>query len=356
MPRGVTDGLTENGRREEQAMDKTWRMGAVLAMACAMMGLGDGCVALPVGHKSFREEWAGESRRAGAGRAVSASVDIRAEGRGGGRVAVGLKGTVEMEWKRERPVYRVEVSKWKWISAGAFPGMAEKVYRTKRTLRPMFGEKYSGNSLSGIGAPATKASGGGILLSWLFCTPFAVPFELLGVVDHECESHHWEGTNAVLLTKFSSGSRKKIGAWTWWDDPELVHQRPVKSGYSHYMLVGFHRYCTYTVSDKTQVGTKEAVPERRSASWSVTGPYEVELTIKKLEEKQSPDCKLKQEVQEDGGEAVFELPRGVRGRVELKVKVLVSDRRLADEENEFRRAVLEKANGTMREVVVTVRE
>lgn len=332
-------------------MKRRWKQAAGLVLACAALWEAGGCVAIPVSRKSIREEWAGEAVRAGEGVVTEAAAEAWAEGRGGGKVAVGVKGRGEREWKRERPMNRVEVVKWKWISAGAFPGMAESIFRSRRSLRPLYGERYAGKTAGGgVEAPPTKWALGGILPSWLFWTPVAAPFELLGFVPNECGSHHWGGTNAVLLTKFSAIHRKEIGAWTWWDDPELAHQRPTKSGYTHYMLAGFHRYCTYTVGDVERVGTKEAGAERERRAWAVTGPYIVDVGI--------PASKwvTSQPVPAGREEVEVALPPGARGRVELLVRVRVDPKRLAGEPDGLRRAILAAAHSRKYRLVVQVRE
>ena len=320
-------------------------------MACAAAWAASGCVTVPVSRKAIREEWAGEARRAGKGTVTAAEAEVLGEGRGGGQMAVRVFGKGEREWKRERPIHRVEVVKWKWISAGAFPGMAEGIYRTRRTLRPMYGERYTGKVAGGgVEAPPTKWALGGILPSWLFWTPVAAPIELLGFVRHECGSHHWGGTNAVLLTKFSAVHRKEIGAWTWWDDQELVHQRPTKSGYTHYALAGFHRYCTYSVGDVEVVGAKEAGTEKERAAWAIKGPYTVKLRVPKMQ------WSTTQTVPSGEGEAVINLPPGARGRVEVDVQVLMDKERVLAEPDALRRKMLIAAHGKVHHLVVHVRE
>lgn len=335
-------------------MNRKWRQAAGWVLACAVCWGTCGCITVPVWRRTIREEWAGEAHRVGEGEVTVAKENVRvwAEGRGGGRVAIGVKGAGKKTWQRERPLHRVEVVKWKWVSAGAFPGMAESIYRSKKSLRPLYGRRYSVEMAgTGVEAPPTQQAIGGILLSWLFWTPVAAPFELLGFVPHECGSHHWDGTNAVLLTKFSSVHRDKIGAWTWWDDQKQVHQRPTKSGYTHYMLAGFHRYCTYTVGDVEVVGAKEANPETEFVSGALQGPYSVEVRIPKI------DWTEKWEVPAEADEVVVDLPEGARGRVELEVEVQVEDPKQALKGKDgFQRALLKAAHGMAKSGSVAVRE
>ena len=351
MRRNAPGGAQES---EKKDMNSIWKRAAKTAALCAAAWAMSGCIALPMWRRTEYAEWAGEAKRVGEGHVTAAQTETWAEGRGGGRMAVGVRGKGELEWDRQRPVYRVDAVKWKWLSAGVFPGMAESIWRSEKSLQPLPGRRYvEAGSSAGGQVPPMKRSVGGVVLSWLFWTPVAMPFELLGFVPSECNSHHWGGKNAVLLTKFPAAKRKVLGAWTWWDDSAGVHQRPVKSAYTHYMLVGFHRYCTYRIGDVKEVEPRGAEPERERREWRLEGPFDMDVAVAGADDKKWTKT---QRVAPGETETLFDLPPWARGRVKAKVRVRVAEERIEEEPDALRQAFLAAADQSVAMVEVQVRE
>ena len=82
----------------------------------------------------------------------------------------------------------------------------------------------------------------------------------------------------------------------------------------------------------------------------MNGPYTVKLRVPKLDNWESV-----QKVPPEGGEAVFTLPPGPRGRLDVVVQVGMKDL-WAAEPDQLRRAMMKAAHGKEHHLVVRVRE
>ena len=316
------------------------RAAAVLLGSAAVAGLLPGCVAIPLGGTQVftarRED--GNLRRVGTPRVKAVAAGAWAEGKQGGKAAVGLQASEKQIWQRERQVMTVNVRKTRWLSMGVAPCMAESTFRGDGNLRPVDGfPRPSETDIS-----ETECLPGNSEVEFWGCILFPVLSPVVALFGPwECSSHYWDGPNVQYLTAFSPQERKRIGALTWRDDPEpRTAADNDRHAFSHSSLAGFHKYCSYKVENPVMEAGEPAEPEEEIVRRKVSGSYEVAVSIPSL------DWSGTGKVLPGAESAEFVLPEGTAGgEFEMTVRFTVPKIRLDGERDALLRKVLQAANG-----------
>ena len=317
-----------------------------------------GCVAVPVGEQSFVKEYPDATRVLDVPPTKTHSPKPAVSPRvsGGGEVSVGLAGVVHYSQPREQHYKGVKVVKGKRVAFGFLPVYAERMYRPKNSLQPLYGWQHDGEGKYTILTSSKDVSAElmfGIL--WVPYSLLVAPF-----LPFECSTHHWGGVmaphidpvggseanmaSAKCLELFPEKDRQEMGAWIWSD--EKTHpQRRFASRCSHFSAFGFHKYCTYAVIGPVELEkTTPAFPETSYRDHAVRGPYAVTLFL--------PDIGYEETREVDSGMTAVSFPAASllyaadgRTNVSATVRFQPPPGGLDDVRDEDDRALLDSAMG-----------
>ena len=261
----------------------------LIMMSSAVVLLGTGCVAIPMGTETFTTEYPTDVLEP-SGNPVKtyAPEPVVEDGDQFHRTArVGLAAKVTVEQPQVRKHEKVTVEKRKRLAFGFAPGMAEcingygSIWMPADSLEPMCGWSYKGQGNYRYNSDNEKAA---FLLAFLPMTVYATvlaPF----VDSYECSSHHWQDSvagisEAQYLSRFSPEDRNRIGAWIW-SDNDAHPQSMFASAFTHGALFGFHKFCCYIVKGPFEED-RPTNPKITTAKRTISGPYSVTLSIPEL--------------------------------------------------------------------------
>lgn len=296
-----------------------------------------GCVAIPCGTETFTTEFPSAIRATEEKPAKSYEPSVAATSGSDGIVDIGLSGTITTTQTRVQHYSSVSLTKRRRLAIGLYADSAEKIYRPKDALVPMY-IPYVGNGryasdTFGYEMPGSYTAG--ILLNGLSLGLLPMPFTFLhgifGPFDHD---RHFLGktletsskmtgpktltTNRThdsrdleLLELFSAEDRQRIGVWTCLDDaehPQNTFWLGFSSRFGFWPWPVVFKYCTYVVHDPVELErTTPAAPQTTMERRPIPGPYGVFLRI--------PDVDFTRTLVVPRGETVvrFDLGDAVRG-------------------------------------------
>lgn len=337
--------MAQHGKRSEQPLASATKGGitAFLLLCLAEMS-GSGCVAVNVGRpETFRHTVMRREESPNPVRSNVAEARVQLQQRGN-RVAVQVAADMADEFEQSLFKTELVVRRQKKLAFGLFPAAAENVYMPRGALvsaqgifrdgfetSPEFRAWYGRGAEPGMGAFVSEQT-----LAWfgLFGTisvcATVESLVLWPFTDWGCTSHDFvdgdcfrqasrngkivmdasESPKLRALAAFPEQDREKIGAHTCFD----VEHRG--EGFSHWGLVGFHKFQAVFVEIPDEEEGKESGTEIRIRKAAIPGPFEVELAIPGL------GYSDKRRVEKGEKAVVFELPEGRReGRIEARVSV-----------------------------------
>ena len=312
-----------------------------LASALAAALWGAGCVAIPVGGKTYRHEYPSHLANAPEpAKTTYANIgaDLDESAQGNVSVAIGLAADITVEQPQVQHYKTVSVEKKKRLAIGLFPSEAQQMFRPKGSLTPIRSTMYyCGNgeySTQSHGYAGSSAlHGGGALWAislGIVSTPFSLiaeifgPFEkdlhfLGGIAESSSTTHAvnvtrtsttYASEDIELLRKFPMSEREDIGAWTYHENDAHPHNT-FWHGFEGQWF-GVHKYCNYFVKDEGETGrTAPADPKVTTTKDRVHGPYSVTLSLPSLGYVQTLD------VPEGETSAVFPLADIANGQAKV---------------------------------------
>jgi hypothetical protein len=335
---------------------------AAASLACGLSILGSGCFSANVGNpERFSKEFYSGNQPVRVLSETCTSIEPTVDRRqmAEGRIAIGLKGDVEIRTEMEKVYKTLTVERQRKLDFGLCPAWRETL--DFDGLRRDDGNDGSLVSMAGSDFDASAkmyenrmAAGFGWTFGMLGGMFLMVPYALLVeplAGDWACATHHWvlpgttvsagaflcfyideTGDKGKELEIISSPEFAPLGVRTYLNSPGS--QSAFASQFTHSALLGFHKRAKVRVlpletTRRESIEGCEVSTDRKVA----VGPFRVHLAIPSLEWSGTAD------VPRGRGQAWFELPAGATGGTELEIRFEFP----ADEPAESTKILLETA-------------
>ena len=316
---------------------------AAVLPALALSILGSGCFSVNVGEpERFAKEFHSGNQPvrvlSETCTSIEATVDRRELAKG--RIAIGLKGDVEIRTEMEKIYKTLTVERQRKLDFGLFPAWRETM--DFDGLRRDDGNDGSMVSMAGSDFDASAKMYENRLTAgfgWTFGTiggmflmaPYALLVEPL-VGDWACATHHWvlpgarasagaflcfyideTGDKGKEMEIISSPEFAPLGVRTYLNSPDS--QSAFASQFTHSALLGFHKRAKVRVLP-LEITRRESIEgcEVRTDRKVAVGPFRVHLAIPALEWSQTAD------VPRGRGQAWFDLPAEAAGGTEMEIR------------------------------------